>query len=284
MLLLVVIMITGAFTIFTDLKSKKIYNNHLIFASLLGLAAIIFTVIIDKENVTLHFINCLIASIIGFLLYRFELWRGGDAKLYALYAFLMPPFDTGNTILSTSFSLFACAFIAGMMIFLPPFIKDFTANKNGEFDWVNLKPPLESVALTILFSWILFPVYFFMNKYFAGIIHTTILFQIVTYVIYVTTRRLLKDIVRLNYATVGIGIAFGILMRIWLNPHSLSWPELPVSILRIALFAALSALIFVTQLEFKTYQDRVPFAPLLFIGCLLSYTPFLGWIKHLTQP
>jgi Flp pilus assembly protein protease CpaA len=284
MLLLIVIMITGTFTIFTDLKSKKIYNHHVLLSAFLGLAAIIFTTITDKENVTFHLINGLVASVIGFCLYRFDLWRGGDAKLFALYAFLMPPFHTGNTIFSTSIALFACSFIAGMMIFLPLFIKDFTANKNGEFDWANLKPPLEAVQLTIFFSWILFPVYFFTTSYFAGIIHTTIIFQIITYVIYVAARRFLKDYVRLNYATAGIGIVFGLLMRLWLNPHSLSWPELPVSILRIALFSALSALIFVTQLEFKSYQDRVPFAPLLFIGCLLSYTSFLTWIKYLTQP
>lgn len=284
MLFLAVILITGLITIFTDLKSKKIYNNHLLMASLLGIAALIFTMQSDPRNIPFHFINGLIALVSGFILYRFEIWRGGDAKLYALYAFLMPPFKSGQTIFSSSLSLFSCAFIAGLIIFLPLFIKDFTANKNGELDWVNLKPPLESVQLTIFFSWILFPLYYFTSNFFAQIIHSAIIFQIITYIIYVSIRRIFKDMIRLSYLTVCLGIVFGLLTRYWLNPQSLSWPALPVSILKISLFSALSSLIFVTQLEFKNYQDRVPFAPLLFMGCLLSYTPFLTWIRNLTRP
>jgi prepilin signal peptidase PulO-like enzyme (type II secretory pathway) len=73
-------------------------------------------------------------------------------------------------------------------------------------------------------------------------------------------------------------------MRLWLSPHALSWPVLPLSILQIGLFAALSACIYATLDLLKEYHDRIPFAPLLFTGCVLSYTPFLtGLMNMVTQ-
>lgn len=279
-LFLTVILITGILTIITDLKSKKIYNQHLILGTVLGVGVTIYSLVFAGENVLFHFINSLVAFVIGFCFYHFDLWRGGDAKLFILYAFLMPPIKGLSPVLSSTINLFTCTFTAGIVIFLPIFFKDFTANKNGEFFLENLKKPFNSTKLTILFSWMLYPVYYLAINYFAKIINTAIIFQLTTYIIFYITRRCLDKLMKINYITASLGIAFGFFMRLLLNPHSLSWPTLPHSILNIGLYSFLSSLIYATQTDFERYRDRVPFAPLLFIGCLLSYTPFLGWIKR----
>lgn len=281
-LLFSAILITGIVTVITDLRFKKIYNTHLIFCTLLGLAAITYTILWTHGNVLFHYLNGLIAFLIGFTFYRMDLWRGGDAKLYILYALLMPPFKEGNTIFSSAFNLLACSFIAGAMIFLPIFIKDFTANKNGEFSPESLKVPFNTIKLTILLSWALFPVYHFAFYCLEKTVHTGVIFQLITYVIFYINRRFLRKKIQLNFITVICGIVLGLLLRFLLNAQSLSWPALPYFLLKTTFFSCLSSLIYVIQTDFKKYQDRVPFAPLLFIGCLLSYTPFLAWIKQLT--
>ena len=132
-----------------------------------------------------------------------------------------------------------------------------------------------ATRITIGFSWILFPVY-----YFAKFIHFPAVSLIITYLIYNLATHFLKNI-KATYFIVGGGIIFGLLMRVWLSPYSLSWPALPYSILKIGLFSVLSAFIYASLKLLKECHDRIPFAPLLFIGCVLSYTPFLTWIIQL---
>src|SRR5208337_2339158 len=109
MLFLSLILIIGLLTTFTDLKSKKIYNQHLAIGAVAGLAAGAYTAVFGHEDVLYHCVNCLVAFGIGFVLHRTALWKGGDAKLFMLYAFLMPtpvyvPLPFPGVV-----SLFACS-------------------------------------------------------------------------------------------------------------------------------------------------------------------------------
>ena len=80
---------------------------------------------------------------------------------------------------------------------------------------------------------------------------------------------------------ISFALIYGFSMRLWLSPDSLSLPTLTRYILMITLSVTISTCIHTTFNHFKDYHDRVPFAPLLFIGCALSYTPFLTRIVHL---
>ena len=272
-----IILITGVITMITDLKIKKIYNDHLTIGLVLGLAALIYSAVWTQENVLFHLGNFLIAFVVGTLFYRFDLWKGGDAKLFTLYAFLMPPLGHNFSMFSGAIDLFACSFIIGSIILLPIFIKDIISN--------NLLSPIRLGALsraiisTIFLSWILFPVYHFTIYHFAKIVNTSIISLTVTYLIFKLSRSFLKDM-KVSYLIIGAGITFGFLARFWLSPNSLSWPVLPYSILKIGIFSALSACICGTLDNLKENHDRVPFAPLLFTGCVLSYTPFLTLIMR----
>lgn len=281
-----IILIISMLTVISDLKSKKIYNEHLIIGAVLGLTTTIYTAVWLQENVLFHIINGLIAFIAGTFFHRIGIWRGGDAKLFTLYAFLMPALERNHILLSSVVNLFACSFIAGAIILIPIFIKDIASNYNAII--IRLLSPKKNkfmftyIQLTIFYSWILFPIY-----YFAGFIHFPAMSLVITYLIFYIVRHFLKKAPvtrRTEYIGLGCGIALGFLMRLWLSPNSLSWPILPYSILKIWLFSALSACIYaMLDLFNKEYHSRVPFAPLLFIGCVLSYTPFLTWIIHLVR-
>ena len=269
----------------TDLRNKKIYNNHLLIGAILGLLGIIYTLIYTHEPVFFHVLNGLVALVAGAFLHRIAIWRGGDAKLFALYAFLMPALPP-NPVPSSVINLFVCSFIAGVIVILPFFIKDTFLHYKALLKKITSpeqrKPQLMAIGLTCFYSWVFFPLY-----YFAGFMHIPATSMLITYLIFYIILRYLKKapVSKLTeYMLVICGIAFGFLMRWWLNPGSLSWPILAYSILKIVIFSVIVAGIYaVVDFFNKQYHDRVPFAPLLFIGCILSYTSFLTWIIHLVR-
>jgi Flp pilus assembly protein protease CpaA len=282
-----IILITGLLTSFTDLKSKKIYNQHLIIGAVLGLIATAYTAIFYHENVLFHIINGLVAFLIGFLLHRFSLWRGGDAKLFALYAFLMPPPTNNHLFFPGVISLFACSFIIGMLILFPVFIKDIIINhkaiQKDLFLPIKRQALFKAVAKMIGFSWVLLPLYHLARITNPVIILTT------TYLFfslgYDTNKDLKKNYVseffRKDLISLSIVFSIGILVRLWAYPNSLSFLGLLKFIVIITLSAMISTCIHTTFDHFKNYHDRVPFAPLLLSGCVLSYTSFLTEIIHL---
>lgn len=262
---------------FTDLKNKKIYNYHLTIGAILGLVTIIYAAIWIHENILFHIINGLIAFVTGYCFHRFRLWRGGDAKLFTLYAFLMPPLGHDNAPFSSAINLFACSFIIGASILTLTSIKDITSNYNAMIN--ELLPPkkrkdlVRNIGTTVYLSWIIFPVY-----YFTSTIHNPIVSLMITYLIFNFAPHLAK-----NYIIEILGIIFGFLIRFWLAPDYLSWQALIHFILRAGLWSTVSAFVHTLLGHFRKYHDRVPFAPLLFLGCVLSYTPFLTWVTHLTR-
>ena len=285
MVFLSIILVIGVLTTLTDLKNKKIYNQHLGLGALLGLIAAAYTVIFKHENILFHINNGFVAFLIGFLLHRSALWKGGDAKLFTLYAFLMPVPVYSHILFPSVINLFACSFIAGTAILIPVFIKDIIINHNAItndlFLPVKRRALFDAIVTVIFFSWILFPIY-----YLARITDPVIILTI-SYLIFnwgYSLKEVEKDYVVKNikrmFFPLSAGIIFGFLTRLWLSPDSLSFPALTRYTFRVALSAAVLTCIHTTFNHFKDYRERVPFAPLLFIGCILSYTPFLTKLIH----
>jgi Flp pilus assembly protein protease CpaA len=295
MLFFSIILIIGALTTFTDLKNKKIYNYHLILGAALGIMATAYTAVFKHEHVFFHIVNGLVAFLIGFLLHRSSLWRGGDAKLFALYAFLMPAPVYSHIFFPSVVNLFACSFIAGTIILLPVFIKDIIINHKIIVNDLLLPAKREALLLgfmrVIYYSWILFPFY-----YLARITNPVIILTII-YLFF--SWRYTKDFVHIEeeagkdyildflkrfFIPLSLGFIAGFLMRFLLSPSSLSCPALTRYIVMMTLSTTLSICIHTTFNHFKDYHERVPFAPLLFMGCILSYTPFLtGLIQQVTR-
>ena len=84
--------VIGAVCCYTDIKYGKIFNKWIVF----GFINIFFLYIFlffYKANIDYIFeaiLNGAIAFLAGYLLWHFKLWAAGDAKLFALYAFLIP--------------------------------------------------------------------------------------------------------------------------------------------------------------------------------------------------
>jgi len=284
-----IILLIGLLTTFTDLKSKKIYNHHLCLGLALALMAILYSACFRHEAVFYHFINGLAAFLIGLLLHRFEIWRGGDAKLFALFAFLMPPPAFNPVFLPGVVSLFACSFIAGMAILLPIFIKDALINHKIITDDL-FSPPrrqalFKAIARIIGSTWILLPFY-----YLAKITNPVIILT-VSYLFFSWGFKIKKEaqkhyileFLKNDFIELFAVFVFGLLMRWWFSPNSLSFPALARYILMITLSTSLSTCVHTALEHLKEYKDRVPFAPLLFMGCVLSYTPFLTRLMHMVS-
>ncbi|MBF0570996.1 MAG: prepilin peptidase [Candidatus Omnitrophica bacterium] len=287
MLFLALILIIGVLTTFTDLKNKKIYNRHLAISAIIGLIITAYAVIFRHEHVLFHLINGLIAFLIGLILYQSALWRGGDAKLFALYAFLMPVPEYGQIPFPNVVSLFACSFIAGMIILIPFFIKDIIINHKAIANDLLLptkrQAMFEGFATVTFFSWILFPFYYLARITSPFIILTAsyLFFNWGGKIKKEAKKHYIIEFCRKKFIKISIGIIFGFFVRLWLSPNSLSFPALTRYIMMILLSTTLSICINTIFDHFKNHHERVPFAPLLFMGCVLSYTPFLTKIMHL---
>jgi Flp pilus assembly protein protease CpaA len=281
------ILIIGVITTFTDLKNKKIYNQHLVIGAIVSLIATAYVSIFQHEHVLFHFINGSIAFLIGFILHRSSLWKGGDAKLFTLYAFIMPVPVYSHILFPSVVDLFANSFIAGTIILLPLFIKDILLNHkvilNDLFSPAKREACSMGIIRIIFLSWALFPFYY-LARITNPVIILTISFLMFNWG-YETKKEVKKHYIieTLKNAFIKLSalFVFGLLTRLWLCPNALSYTAFLRFLIVITLSAATSIFIHTTLDHFKYSQERVPFAPLLFIGCLLSYTPFLTKITHL---
>ncbi len=275
-----IILIIGLLTTFTDLKNKKIYNQHLGLGAVLCLIAITYAAI-RHEEVLSHIVNGLAAFLIGWLLHRFALWRGGDAKLFTLYAFLMPTPAGQHLFLSSVVCLFACSFIIGTVILIPVLIKDIIINHkiiaNDLFSPEKRQALFKAIVRIIYSTWILLP-FLYLARATNPVIILTVSYLFFNWGYKIQDQvkeHFIIKFLKKESRDLAIGILFGFFMRLWLSPNSLSFPALTRYILMVSLSTVLSTCIHTTFYHFKNYHERVPFAPLLFIGCILSYTPFL---------
>lgn len=280
------ILFIGVLTTFTDLQSKKIYNQHLAIVAVLGLIATAYNAVFLHADIVFQLTNGLVAFLIGFVLHRAELWRGGDAKLFALYAFLMPPPISKPILFHSAISLFACSFIAGTIILLPVFIKDIIVNRKTII--TDLCSPIKGqaifngVGMAILYSWLFFPLFYF-ARLTSPIFNLTFMF-----LIFSSKYNPMRDVkshlvirfIKKHYPKIFICVVFGYLFRFLLAPETLTYHALINYIVMIMIYTTVSICIHTTLSHFKDYKERVPFAPLLFLGCLLSYTPFFLWVAH----
>ncbi len=287
-ILFVLILLIGIFTTITDLKSQKIYNGHLLAGAILGLGAMIYALMLQDRQVLSHVINGAVAFILGFLLHRSAVWKGGDAKLFTLYAFLMPEPVYNQVPCPPVVNLFACSFISAMLILFPFFIKDLIMHHRAiVLDLtrpVKVQASFRAIGRTVCISWMLFPVYYLARM------ANPVMILTVTYLIFnkgysvksEAKKHYIVDFLKKEFVGLSIGMVLGLGLRLWLSPHSLTLRSLAVFLAMISVSTAISTCIHTALQHFKNYHERVSFAPLLLFGCLLSYTPFLTILTHWT--
>lgn len=133
---LVPLFIIGVIVSFEDYRYGKIKNKWIKIGFLYG--AIMFGLIIFRsffsDPLTIDFsylshilVNTIIASVVGCVMWYWTIWSAGDAKLFSLFAFLLPLEFYSNTYLSyfPSFALLINIFIIALIIFLIMLVLNF---------------------------------------------------------------------------------------------------------------------------------------------------------------
>ncbi len=285
-LLFSTIILLGALTTYTDIRKRKIFNPHLMIFAVLGCLMLTYLAIFRHYQVRPHIENGLIAFIIGFMMYKADLWRGGDAKLFTLLALLMPSWEHDQVFFSNTISLFACSFIAGMLLLLPELLKTLITDRKKILKtlYQTKKNLFGGTVRIIFFSWVMFPLYHQLSQYIPDMVN--IIFVIAYIYIFIGFKFFNShydfDIYIKKYGLVFlIGLIFGLLVRIWFYPHALNPEAFGHSMIKTLTSILISAALYTSISLLKDYRDRVPFAPLMFIGCLLSYSPFLSSVIRL---
>ena len=275
------IIITGVLTTITDLRYKKIRNNHLI---IIALAAVILTIIkgfLDKSLPMLQLSSAGCAIIIAGAFYKNDAWRGGDAKFFVLFSFLMPVTGYESRIFLPCIALFANAFIIASIFLVLLFIKDLLLYPKHVADNIFKNRPIDVLInvtfLTLCVSWIIFP-----------LIHT---FGLIRYgflsflSVYVISFFLLKQAGRLLHNKIFSIMVFscGLFFRYKFSPGFFLWKNFLFYVSTVVIYSVLSTILFKWTEYITKSNERVPFSPFLFLGCLLSYTPFLWWIMFLQK-
>lgn len=106
----------GVICAYTDIKYNKILNQWILLGLLIAFFLYLYLWIYKDagQYVVGLIINGVIAFIIGYLLWYFKLWSAGDAKLFTVFALLMP-FD----FYSKSFIYFFPSFNLMINLFMP---------------------------------------------------------------------------------------------------------------------------------------------------------------------
>ena len=200
LLFLSLIFFVGLITSYTDIKHNKIKNRDLLIAFFIFIILLIFShVKYNFFNYVFIFVNFFIALIVGFLLFYFEFWKAADAKLFSLYALLIPVGFYSNNLygLFPSFSILINTFVPFFIVF--SFINLFKIRK---IPHIKLKDMISiillfltgflffgllnmeiSFILSLLFSFIFL---FFMKKVFEKYIIISLLVVLSLIVTYIT--------------------------------------------------------------------------------------------------
>lgn len=84
------LLIIGAISSITDLRSGKIYNKILKAAMLCGGICMAGYLILEPHLLPYYCCNVIAAMLVGFAFYKEKFWGAGDAKLWIVIVFLFP--------------------------------------------------------------------------------------------------------------------------------------------------------------------------------------------------
>lgn len=262
----------GVCTSYTDIKTKNIFNIHLLCFACIGCFLIIVKFFFHLPVQT-HFINAFFASILSIVFFLTKIWCAGDAKLFILYALLMP---TLPYPIMTAFSFIhhmAITFLLGTLFLIPYILKDILKHQHIILPKIFSKDTLEiltdSFFMTLCICWIILPL-LNMIEFF----HRPFISFLSIYGLYIILYRLLDRFTEYRLFVWGLFL-IGLIIRIFLSPQFFTLQNILHFLLITFCYSLIFKIFFLTIETLKSTKERIPFAPFLFIGCFLSYTNFL---------
>ena len=277
----ILILITGALSIYTDLTQKKIKNRDLsiVVTVAIGLYCVLFFT--GKLNFTpILILNPFAGLILGFVLYNSNLWKAGDAKLFFAYSLLLPANKYASILPLSCLTLFMNTFLIAFVFVLPLFCRNIICRKREIIKEVVSKSTLiyfgQIFLITLAISWIIRPILSLLSLENNIFLNFTIL--------YVGYLGIYKFINKVKSKSLLILIfSIGLALRYLLMPEGLLAKHL-LTYLKFIMTFSVIFYILRTIMKFEdTKPQRIPFAPFMFVGALLSNTGFLQWLLDLFQ-
>lgn len=276
-LFFLLLILTGVITSYTDVRKKKIKNLHLLV--IVSIALLSYGIFLKSGQLKLTpalLINPLIGLSLGFILYRAGLWHAGDAKLFSTYCLLLPVQHYSPALPFSCFSLFINTFlISSVLIFilsLKEIIKNIIGNKREIIKKVislnTARYFARILTVTFALSWMLGPVIRSLPFKSSLFIDFCILFFCYLVIYRVLNKIKSKFIFALVFFC-------GLTLRYIAMPGFFNAVNLIVYLLSTLGLAAIFYFINVVMRLNKQSPTRVPFAPFIFLGALMTIAPSL---------
>lgn len=271
----ILILIAGTLTIYSDIREKKIKNIHLITLQLLawGYYFILFTRGVAIFTVS-FFSNLLFSILLGFIFFAAGLWKAGDAKLFFTYSLLLPGNKYDSLFPFSCILLFFNAFIISFLFYFPLYFKNIASIKETIIShFVSGKIFVflsRALLITFCISWLLLPLLNLLNL--KGNIF---LMFILLYGGYTFLFRFIG--VFRNKLFVALIFAIGLLLRFILMPQSFYLTNIINYLKSLITYSLIFYFLRIIVDADEKKNQRVSFAPLLFLGAILSNTNFLNY-------
>jgi len=275
----ILILITGALSIYTDFTQKKIKNRDLsiVVTVAIGLySALFFT---SKLNFTpILILNPFSGLILGFVLYNSNLWKAGDAKLFFVYSLLLPANRYAPILPLSCLTLFMNTFLIAFVFVLPLFFKNIIGRKREIIKEVISKNTLvyfgQIFLITLAISWVIRPILSLLALENNIFLNFTIL-----YVGYLGIYKFINKVKSKSLLILIFVIGFA--LRYFLMPEGLSIKYLLTYLKFIMTFSVMFYILRIIMKFEDTKPQRIPFAPFMFLGAILANTGFLQWLLDL---
>ena len=280
MLLYFPLFFLGAITTYTDLRYGIIKNKHLFYAVFWGLGINLYLFFTQNTTDNIHLLLNLVLGLgLSMVLYVTHSWRAGDAKLFMVYCLLVPIGKNSHIVPFNSLALFTNIFVFSFFIlFFLIFLEKDAKLPIRKIIFCTAHRLFTTVFTVLCMAWV---VPYILFSLFPSL-ENGLLYVIVLYLSY----RGIDWV--LSYALTGdkIGILLslvGFLTRIHVEYSIYFWDGILATLKATAIYALIFHGISII-LSANIHQSRtIRFAPLMFLGVLLSNTNFLGSFINVLQ-
>lgn len=269
----------GIVSSYTDIKFKKIKNNHLLIASIAGVIVYLYLLSIAQLKLDIYLLlNPLLALGIGFLFYYCNVWGAGDAKLFAVFCLLLPTKRYSDLFPFPSLAVFANIFLLSTVVILTTsliqIIKNIKAVSIKAFLLTSLLELIKTFLIILSLSWVISPLLKPLSPYLTPFLYVVILYFSYSFVYTIV------DKIKNNFLVFLIFI-LGFIFHYFYQPADLTLALFLKHAQRMfsysLIFYSLRT-IFELNKKTPTQENIIPFAPLMLIGTLLAATNSLFWI------
>ncbi|MFA5336899.1 MAG: hypothetical protein WC330_01040 [Candidatus Omnitrophota bacterium] len=264
---IVLLIIMGALSSYTDIREKKIRNNHLLTIALFAAGGYIIFANSGNFNFLALAANFLIAALIALTLYHFNLWQAGDSKLFLTYSLLLPAAPGTTEGIFPCITLFVNTFLSAFLYVLPFYIYNGIRQRRMLTKRLFAKESViyfgRILCISFGISWVAGP----FLKLFLGE-NTIFLNIILVYFCYMLIRKLVAKML-FGYFFF-IVIFTGIAIRAVLFPESFLSENIMVYLMQTISYALIIYLLNSVKLFGQHKQNEIPLAPFMFLGAFLT--------------